>query len=362
MRAKSAAQLIEEGDIFFFYRPKVDAAAVRGRGDVQRFFLALAPKRPKKLYRLFVLGRKKLPEVTGARYYERRNWALNVLTTADVNELRRALLAVEYPTETRGERHTGAAVPVGEGRYQLLKHKDHTELAYALELPKEPGPAQEDFEIRAEASYIVAVKNPAQTAPGLPAPSEPPAYPKRLAARFGSRRWIDADDPALLDYEHSQLLLLGAHAGDVAEELGVTLETEDESLHSAEICRELKLACEKERVAPLLTGELPKKTARWEEKRPGGEEVRRLTEAESPSKAGKIGGAAAAKRAPSAAAITKLLAGIDFPKSKKEISAYAKRHRDRLDDPEAALEVIGELPEREYKTMAEVTRGLGEIR
>jgi hypothetical protein len=64
----------------------------------------------------------------------------------------------------------GAAKPVGEGRYQLLGHRDHTELAYVLELPRRHGPAQEEFEIKDAASYVVAIKNPEVAAlPGFPA-------------------------------------------------------------------------------------------------------------------------------------------------------------------------------------------------
>jgi hypothetical protein len=33
-------------------------------------------------------------------------------------------------------------------------------MAYILELPAVPGPAQKEFEINKEASYIVSVKNP----------------------------------------------------------------------------------------------------------------------------------------------------------------------------------------------------------
>jgi hypothetical protein len=366
---KARSQPIEEGDIYFFYRPRVEAEEVRGREDIQRFFMVLAAERPKRTYRLFVVGRKKLPEpASGARHPEQRNWALNVLTTKEPEAIRRALLAQEYSTETRGERFVPGATPVGEGKYQLLRHKDHTELACALALPEEPGPAQEEFDIQKEASYVVAVKNPELAGRGLPAPKEPPAYPKRLREKFGERRWIDIDDPALLDYENAQLLLLGAHAGTLEEELGVALEVEEESLHSAEVCRELRLRCERERVRPLLTGEFPEKeegpckTSKRGEPRPVAKEVRRLSREESPTKAGKLGGRAAAKRAPSAAAITRLLGGIDLPKSRRAILAYARRHKERLENPEEALELLGQLPEEEYKTMAEITAKLGEIR
>jgi hypothetical protein len=36
---------LEQGDVFFFYRPRVGAETVRGIEDVQRFFLVLEPGR-----------------------------------------------------------------------------------------------------------------------------------------------------------------------------------------------------------------------------------------------------------------------------------------------------------------------------
>lgn len=167
MAVQAAAPVLERGDIFFFYRPRAGAEEVRGRGDVQRFYMVLAPERPRRGYRLFVVGSKRLPEVgRGAQHARGRNWALNVLTTKDPQDLRRELGAVGYSTETRGERVVAAATPVGEGRYELVRHEDHTELVYALELPKEPGPAQEEFEITEEAASSWTLRRPSSAAHG----------------------------------------------------------------------------------------------------------------------------------------------------------------------------------------------------
>ena len=249
---------IERGDIFFFYRPRVEKTEVHSRDDVQRFFMLLAPKQPEKSYRLFVVGRKKLPQADGGgQRSERRNWALNVLTSKKPTTVRDELSAVTYETKTRGERHLPAATPVGEGRYELLRHDGHTELAYALELPEEIGRAQEEFEVHEEGSFILSVKNPDVSAPGLPEPPRPPAYPKKLKAKFGGRRWIDADDPKLLDYENSELLILGGRARDVQEELGIDIDEEAERIHTAEVCRELRVSCERDPIEPLVEGEFP---------------------------------------------------------------------------------------------------------
>jgi hypothetical protein len=53
-------QMLEYGDIYFFYRPKV--GSVKSINDVRRFFMVMAPEgreqrqRQKQLYRLFVIG------------------------------------------------------------------------------------------------------------------------------------------------------------------------------------------------------------------------------------------------------------------------------------------------------------------
>jgi hypothetical protein len=139
----------------------------------------------------------------------------------------------------------------------------------------------------------------------------------------------------------------------VEQELGIRIDAEEASLRSAEVCRDLRLSCEKERVTPLITGEFPLSVAGAGEH----EEVRRLSPEQSPSK----GGVEAARHAPSAAAIAKLLGGIDFPKHRAGIVAYARKHGDRVHDPELALAVLSHLPDRELENMADVTRALGEL-
>src|SRR5205823_11539866 len=74
-------EVLEQGDIYFFYRPKKGAEEVKGIEDVRRFFMVTAPEsrensNKSRLYRLFVIGKKLLPEVkkTEARASE-RFWA-----------------------------------------------------------------------------------------------------------------------------------------------------------------------------------------------------------------------------------------------------------------------------------------------
>src|SRR5919205_1654671 len=93
---KNQSEILEQGDIYFFYRPKKGAEEVKGIEDVRRFFMVTAPEQDTNnkspLYRLFVIGKKSLPEVreTEARASE-RYWARVVGIFKDANELTREL-------------------------------------------------------------------------------------------------------------------------------------------------------------------------------------------------------------------------------------------------------------------------------
>ena len=105
-----------------------------------------------KIYRLFVIGKKSLPEIreSEARSSE-RYWARVGGIFEDPKELANDLQSDEF-------RKGDAARPVGEGKYAIIKHRDHAELAYILELPKEPGEAQKELGIEKEASYIITAQ------------------------------------------------------------------------------------------------------------------------------------------------------------------------------------------------------------
>ncbi|WP_437743169.1 DUF2795 domain-containing protein [Sorangium sp. So ce1504] len=76
---------------------------------------------------------------------------------------------------------------------------------------------------------------------------------------------------------------------------------------------------------------------------------------------GRRGGRAAATEAVSAAAVAKMLGGIDFPKSKAELLAHAEHNHSRLADPEGILRVLQKLPQRRYTNMADVEMEVGKI-
>lgn len=355
------SQVVEEGDIFFFYRPKVGAQEVDDIEGVQRFYVVTAPEQQKDKFRLFMMGQKRLPDFAADKSgAERRNWALNVLTTNNAEVIRQELLPVEYETETRGKRKVGPATPAGEGKYSIVRHDGHTELAFVLELPKVPGPTQKEFGIRKEASYIISVKNPDIQAPGFKAFEErKPSYPQEIRQIFRDRRWISVEDPEILNYANTQVLLIGARKSDAQEELGIDLDEEKENMNTAELFKELKIKRQQVPLRPVLQGEFPTKT----------EQEQKYVEAKSLSKrkasgrkGGKAGGRKAATGAPSAAALSKVLVGIEFRKEKAELIRYAEKNASKIKASEQILQTMQELPERKYQTMAEVQEGLSKVR
>jgi hypothetical protein len=244
--------IVEQGDIFFFYRPRVDVAEVDDLDDVQRFFFVLAPE-GRELYRLFVVGRKRLPEATS----HEREWAFVVEVATRPDDVRDDLERRTYETKTRGIRVEGEARPAGEGRYAIVDHEGHTHLAYVFELPADPGPAQEAFRITREASFIVAVRNPDAPAPpgaGLRADRRAD-YPGDLLERFRGRRFIPVETPELLDHEGAEIVLVGA-SEDPESELGIELDADPERLDEAEIFSRLRLPRDDLLVDPLERGEL----------------------------------------------------------------------------------------------------------
>jgi hypothetical protein len=261
------SEILEQGDIYFFYRPKKGAEEVKGIEDVRRFFMVTAPEEEEndnksRLYRLFIIGKKSLPEVrkTEARASE-RYWARVGGIFKEPDELARELFSDEF-------RKGDAARPVGEGKYAIVRHhQNHAELAYILEMPKEPGEAQRELGIEKEASYIVSVINPkkpaaASTVDGgkYPSTEEIPMYPEDLLKGFN-----DSDifvplsrDTRLIDYQNAQILLTGAREGRdvIKRDIGIEIIDEDETQQSADIFNKLNLRREQVPIRPLTEGKL----------------------------------------------------------------------------------------------------------
>ena len=252
MARPSVARFLERGNIYFAYRPKVEAQAARGFDDVQRFYVVLSP-RGKASYRLIIIGQKRLPAVTGRG--ERKAWGFVEEVSSRPEDVEDQLDPRRYFTRTRGERQQPAARPAGEGVYAIARHNSHTHLAYVLELPVRPGEVQRALNIDEDGNYIVNVRNPKTPAPpgtGLDKGRRVASFPKNLQMRFRGRRFIPLDPPDFLDHEGAEIVLIGARRSVAA--LGLRLEPRRETEATAEIFTELRMEKSLHPTGPLLEG------------------------------------------------------------------------------------------------------------
>jgi len=244
--AHNKVQPLEKGDVYFFYRPRVQEKDPKDLSDMQRFYLVLSTG---DKYRLLVIGPKRLPEPEASG--QRRYWGFVDMVSEDPKAITDALGPTPYDTKTRDQRQQ----PAGEGVYQILRHGNHTHLVFELELPEESGPVQDAFHLEREASYIISVKNPQADGPqaaGLPGEDEA-EFPKNLMDVFQGHRFANVDPPEFLDHEGIEFVLISASA-DIDRELGIELDTEKETLETAELFKDLKLDKDKKLVEPLLQG------------------------------------------------------------------------------------------------------------
>lgn len=241
-------EILERGNIYFFYRPAVGEDAPKSLVDVQRFHFVLSPE-GRELFRMITVGKKRLPEPDDAG---QRFWGFveKVGQTSGemVEELERGQMRDGFGTKR-------SARPAGEGVYALARHGNHTHLLYALELPAEPDEVQRELHIEKQGSYLLRVKNPeAGSPPSVGLDEERKAeVPEELQERFGSRRFIAIDTPEFLDYEGVELLLMGSDEGP-AGDLDIDLEPECESEETANLFQELEIDRDRHPVEPLLTG------------------------------------------------------------------------------------------------------------
>jgi hypothetical protein len=247
-----SAEILEEGRVYFFYRPRVGEIEVDDIEDVQRLHMVLRPRGTDR-FRILVIGRKRLPRVEEAH---ERLWATVVDVVDGADRLREALGPRTYETKTRGRREVPAARLAGEGVYVLARHGDHTHLAYELLHPQQPGEVQRELNLQRQASYIITVRNPqVPPPPGTRAGTgRRPQFPDDLQARFGDRRFAPVDPPDFLDYEGAEMVLIGA-AGDPARELGIDLDSQAERLGVRDVFDELRLSRDRQLADPLEKGE-----------------------------------------------------------------------------------------------------------
>lgn len=246
-------EILEKGHIYFLYKPRVEEHEPSKQSDLQQLYMVLSPL-GKKSHRLALIGRDKMPDPS--QKGKARYWGFIDAVEESGRDLSASLTEKTYETKTRGTRHQPAARPAGEGVYEVLRHGSHTHLIYALELPRKPSDVQEALNIEDEASYIISIRNPDKGAPpraGLPE-REQAKYPKELQEIFRDRKFADADPPDFLDHEGSEFLMIAA-SDDPEKELGVHLDTDNETRDKADIFRDLRLHKSEHPLEPLFKGE-----------------------------------------------------------------------------------------------------------
>jgi hypothetical protein len=242
-------EIVESGDIYFAYRPRIEEHQVEGLRDVQRFYMVLKPEGQSK-FRVAILGRKRLPEA----HDHERIWGFidSVVRTGDAVESE--FKEHRYSTKTRGERTLPSVRPAGEGTYALVRRGRGLRLTYELELPERPGEVQKELHIEPQGAYVVSIKNPeAESPPGAGLPNEEePKYPPSLEREFRGRRFA-TEDARLLDYEGAEFILVGART-DPARAYDLDLEAEHETAGTADIFPQLKMSPREHPIEPLFKG------------------------------------------------------------------------------------------------------------
>ncbi len=265
-------EILEQGDIYFFYRPKKNSQEVKGIEDVRRFFMVTSTEtdsstnskksgsrskgEENQFYRLFVIGKKSLPEIrkSEARSSE-RYWARVGGIFEDKNELTKELFSDEF-------RKGDAARPVGAGKYVIVRHQNHAEIAYILETPEKPGEAQQELGIEKEASYIISVINPKQPSPsGYPSAEESPNYPEEVLKEFDKNENFVSltKDTKLINYQNAQIILIGAREGKdtISKEFGLEIGAEEEGKRkSSDVFNRLSIRKGEVPTRPLIEGKL----------------------------------------------------------------------------------------------------------
>ena len=247
-KAADPKKIVEKGDIFFLYRPRIDSGKVRSFEDVQRVYVVLRPARKHPRMRLLTVGRKRLPEIES----HERSWGFVDLVTGSQRVLARVLGEERHETETRGTRTLPAARPAGEGVYALVRIGSRLFLAYEIEPPGRPGAVQGALNIARRAVLALSIKNPeARMPPGVGLREEEEAdYPPQLLRELRGRRFA-SEDPRLLDCAGAEFVLVGAAADpERADDRTGEQETPD----SADLLSALHLARDHQPIEPLITG------------------------------------------------------------------------------------------------------------
>lgn len=247
-------QIIETGDLYFFYRPKNHTEVIRNLDEVEHFYMVMAAE--ERLFRLLVIEQKKMPEIppessspTG------KSWSIIDSVTENSDALSKAQLS--WGPVIKGKTSYPAR-PIGVAKYQLVLFENQTRLAYSLEIPTNPGPVQEAFDIYPEAAYIFKVKNPDDLAEGYAGEEQKPQYPPELKVLF-DEDLINVKDDQLLNFPSTQILLVGSLRQDIENRLGIKFVKEPPHKALDRVYGTFHMTRREHPATPLTRGQWPRK-------------------------------------------------------------------------------------------------------
>ncbi len=220
-------QFLEQGDIYFFYKPRKGIDEVKSLDDVGRFYFVLQPDGDQPP-RYILMGAKQMPRISNGG---KTSWG-------KLQKVGGRGFEISKP----GKQRKDAARAAGEGLYALVKHGDHTHFVYILELPERRGEVQQSLELYREGNYLIAVK-----------PS--PTLSKNQLTQMGvgdTEKFEALEQPAVLDYEGVEILLTGI-TSEVGR-LGIAVDKDKETVETADIFNQLKLSRERHPIEPMITG------------------------------------------------------------------------------------------------------------
>lgn len=172
-------EVLERGDISFFFRPAVQPAeALEATLGVQSFFVVLSAAHG--THRRVRIGKKRMPAPSGERL-----WARVERVGSFQRVVGGQLEDEHYSTKTRGERYQPGARPIAHGCYAFVRHDDHCHLVYRVDSLEADVP--EEVRVPEAASHVVL-------------------FERRPRAKA---TWTIEGEPALLDDEGAELVLVG---------------------------------------------------------------------------------------------------------------------------------------------------------
>jgi hypothetical protein len=234
--------IIEQGNIYFACRSFASEKNLTSSFDIHSFYMVLNPLDMQK-HRILQVCSKKLPSHKNSAH----SFAYVTSITRSPKELREFLN--EHNKEHETNRKETTVTSAGAGVYYILKHYDHTHLAYNLSLPGRLGSLHKRLQIEMEGNLMIGVKNPKLKLPkGARLRSEKKAsYPQSLQKNFRDKKFLSSGITEYLNHEGAEIMMTSSPE-IASEQFKINVDDEREKNYIARVFRDLRL----ERTAALL--------------------------------------------------------------------------------------------------------------